>query len=90
MCIRDRTPGSSVLLGGEPGIGKSTLLLQAAVRMAAYGKVLYISGEEAAEQIKLRYQRIMSANDEAVADNIYLLAQTEDVYKRQELGRGFW
>ena len=71
------TPGSSVLLGGEPGIGKSTLLLQAAVRMAAYGKVLYISGEEAAEQIKLRYQRIMSANDEAVADNIYLLAQTD-------------
>ena len=71
------TPGSSVLLGGEPGIGKSTLLLQAAVRMAAYGKVLYISGEEAAEQIKLRYQRIMAANDEAVADNIYLLAQTD-------------
>ena len=71
------TPGSSVLLGGEPGIGKSTLLLQAAVRMAAYGKVLYISGEEAAEQIKLRYQRIAADNESAVADNIYLLAQTD-------------
>ena len=70
------TPGSSVLLGGEPGIGKSTLLLQAAVRMAAYGKVLYIS-EEAAEQIKLRYQRIAADNESAVADNIYLLAQTD-------------
>lgn len=70
------TPGSSVLLGGEPGIGKSTLLLQAAVKMAAYGKVLYISGEEAAEQIKLRYQRI-SADNETHADNIYLLAQTD-------------
>ncbi len=69
------TPGSSVLLGGEPGIGKSTLLLQAAVKMAAYGKVLYISGEEAAEQIKLRYQRI--SGEKAAADNIYLLAQTD-------------
>lgn len=69
------TPGSSVLLGGEPGIGKSTLLLQAAAKMAAYGKVLYVSGEEAAEQIKLRYQRI--SGEKAAADNIYLLAQTD-------------
>jgi len=66
------TPGSSVLLGGEPGIGKSTLLLQTALRMAAYGKVLYVSGEEAAEQIRLRAERLS-----ALDDRLYLLAQTD-------------
>ncbi len=52
-------PGSAVLLGGDPGIGKSTLLLQAAAAMAAAGRrVLYISGEEAIEQIRLRARRL--------------------------------
>ncbi|MBY0399113.1 AAA family ATPase, partial [Myxococcota bacterium] len=47
-------PGSVVLLGGDPGIGKSTLALQLAGRLAATGRgVLYVSGEESAEQIKL-------------------------------------
>lgn len=51
--------GSAVLLGGDPGIGKSTLLLQAAARFAREGlKVLYISGEEAAAQVRLRAQRL--------------------------------
>jgi DNA repair protein RadA/Sms len=51
-------PGSLVLLGGDPGIGKSTLVLQAAVDIARGGKsVLYVSGEESAEQIKLRAER---------------------------------
>ncbi|MEW6238036.1 MAG: DNA repair protein RadA [Candidatus Omnitrophota bacterium] len=54
-------PGSAILLGGEPGIGKSTLLLQIADRIASeYGGVLYISGEESPSQIKLRAERIAS------------------------------
>ena len=52
-------PGSATLIGGDPGIGKSTLLLQAAARIAARGlSVAYISGEEAADQVRLRAQRL--------------------------------
>ncbi len=52
-------PGSMVLLGGDPGIGKSTLLLQVSQQLAATGgKVLYVSGEESAEQIKMRAERL--------------------------------
>jgi len=52
-------PGSAVLMGGDPGIGKSTLLLQAAARMAAAGQAaIYVSGEEAAGQIRLRAARL--------------------------------
>ena len=50
-------PGSLVLLGGEPGIGKSTLVLQTVLRLAGK-RVLYVSGEESVQQIKLRAQRI--------------------------------
>ena len=66
-------PGSVVLLGGEPGIGKSTLLLQVARDMAAAGSpVLYVSGEESLEQIKLRGDRL------GVRDGrLYLLAETQ-------------
>jgi DNA repair protein RadA/Sms len=65
-------PGSLVLLGGEPGIGKSTLLLQAAASMArTAGPVLYSSGEESEHQIKSRGERL------AVGDApLYLLAET--------------
>ncbi len=65
-------PGSLVLLGGEPGIGKSTLLLQAAAHMArAVGPVLYSSGEESEHQIKSRGDRL------GVGDApLYLLAET--------------
>ena len=65
-------PGSLVLLGGEPGIGKSTLLLQAAANMARpIGPVLYSSGEESEHQIKSRGERL------AVGDApLYLLAET--------------
>lgn len=52
-------PGSTVLVGGEPGIGKSTLLLQAAARLASTERVLYISGEESPGQIKLRAERLV-------------------------------
>ncbi len=52
-------PGSAILMGGDPGIGKSTLLLQAAARVAqAGGAVVYISGEEAAGQVRLRAERL--------------------------------
>jgi DNA repair protein RadA/Sms len=52
-------PGSAVLLGGDPGIGKSTLLLQAAASLARAGRrVLYVSGEEAVEQVRLRARRL--------------------------------
>lgn len=52
-------PASAVLVGGDPGIGKSTLLLQAAAKLARSGKrVLYISGEEAIEQVRLRARRL--------------------------------
>ena len=51
--------GSATLIGGDPGIGKSTLLLQAAARMALAGQsVAYVSGEEAADQVRLRAQRL--------------------------------
>src|SRR5438105_1660961 len=65
-------PGSLVLLGGEPGIGKSTLLLQAAASMAhAIGPVLYSSGEESEHQVKSRGERL------GVGDApLYLLAET--------------
>jgi DNA repair protein RadA/Sms len=51
-------PGSMVLIGGEPGIGKSTLLLQVASLLARTGSVLYVSGEESERQIKLRGERL--------------------------------
>ncbi len=51
--------GSAILIGGDPGIGKSTLLLQAAAKLALAGKkVAYVSGEEAADQVRLRAQRL--------------------------------
>lgn len=63
-------PGSLVLLGGEPGIGKSTLALQLAIR-ASHLKTLYVSGEESPEQIKLRAERLGSKDEEC-----YVLAET--------------
>ena len=56
--------GSLVLVGGEPGIGKSTLILQLCDKVKGEGKVLYVSGEESAEQIKLRADRLNIKNDD--------------------------
>ena len=53
-------PGSAVLIGGDPGIGKSTLLLQASSHLAALGGMLYITGEESTSQVKMRGERIDS------------------------------
>jgi DNA repair protein RadA/Sms len=66
-------PGSMTLIGGEPGIGKSTLLLQAAARLEAAGRtVLYASGEESPDQIRLRADRL--ANEDAGA--VHVLGET--------------
>lgn len=57
-------PGSLVLIGGDPGIGKSTLLLQTASRMAEQGtRVLYLSAEESARQIRMRAERLQAVNE---------------------------
>ena len=72
--------GSLVLVGGDPGIGKSTLLLQMCYNLAADGKrVLYISGEESLSQIKLRAQRIGNASDTLMVLCETSLEQIEDV-----------
>lgn len=63
-------PGSLILLGGEPGIGKSTLLLQVALNLKDK-KVLYVSGEESAQQIKMRAERIGIRNE-----NCFILTET--------------
>lgn len=55
-------PGSVVLVGGDPGIGKSTLLLQTAISLAAKSTVLYVSGEESERQIKMRALRVLRQN----------------------------
>ncbi len=62
-------PGSLILLGGEPGIGKSTLLLQAAQGLVQHGKVLYITGEESLRQLQMRARRLhtLSPNLQAAA-----------------------
>ncbi len=66
-------PGSLILVGGEPGIGKSTLLLQVSGNIAqSAGPVLYISGEESIEQVKMRAERL-----EIVGEHLYLLASIE-------------
>lgn len=64
--------GSLILVGGDPGIGKSTLLLQVAANIAQQGaKVLYVSGEESTTQIRLRADRL-----KITTDNLYLLSET--------------
>lgn len=68
-------PGSVVLIGGEPGIGKSTLLLQTAVAIASGRRVLYVSGEESERQIKARALRL--AGSEPVSDELFLLTETD-------------
>ncbi|MER2063354.1 MAG: DNA repair protein RadA, partial [Alkalibacterium sp.] len=66
-------PGSLVLIGGDPGIGKSTLLLQVSAQLnQGGGKVLYVSGEESAAQIKMRAERL-----ELRGTDFYLYAETE-------------
>ncbi|MCC1485304.1 DNA repair protein RadA [Winogradskyella immobilis] len=72
-------PGSLTLLGGEPGIGKSTLLLQIALKLNY--KTLYVSGEESQKQIKMRAERILPNSD-----NCYILTETktQHIFKQIE------
>ena len=73
-------PGSMVLVGGDPGIGKSTLLLQSASAMARRASVLYVSAEESAQQVKMRWQRLRAG-----AEDLQLLAETDLDLVLQEL-----
>ena len=72
-------PGSMILLGGEPGIGKSTLLLQLSLKLPY--KVLYVSGEESQKQIKMRAERINPNND-----SCYILTETntQNIFRQVE------
>jgi DNA repair protein RadA/Sms len=81
-------PGSLILIGGDPGIGKSTLLLQAANRLAMRYRMLYVCAEESGQQVKLRSQRlgigrleadedIDEAEDAPLSNNLYLLPETD-------------
>jgi DNA repair protein RadA/Sms len=66
-------PGAVILLAGEPGVGKSTLLLDVAAKVGNGGRdVLYVTGEESTAQVKLRAERIG-----AVSDSLYLSAETD-------------
>jgi len=66
-------PGATILLSGEPGVGKSTLLLEVAARAAKSGKrVLYVSAEESASQVRLRAERT-----HALSENLYLASETD-------------
>ncbi|MDD5070111.1 MAG: DNA repair protein RadA [Candidatus Omnitrophica bacterium] len=77
-------PGEVVLVGGEPGVGKSTLLLEVAAKLSNQGKTLYVSAEESPQQIALRVKRLKQESD-----NLYILGEDnlETVYehiKRQQ------
>src|SRR6266705_3263264 len=65
-------PGAVLLLAGEPGVGKSTLLLEVCALVAESGRVLYVTGEESAAQVRLRADRIG-----AVSDQLFLAAETD-------------
>ncbi len=78
-------PGSLVLLGGEPGIGKSTLILQTVLHLTDR-KVLYVSGEESARQIKLRADRLSESDGNIQAESQLILTETslEHIYTQIE------
>ena len=90
-------PGSLVLVGGAPGIGKSTLLLQSARAMAGRASVLYVSAEESAQQVKLRWRRLaeaspvqpeageLEAGESKAGADFQLLAETDLELVLQEL-----
>ncbi len=75
--------GSLVLLGGEPGIGKSTLLLQTVLKMD-HLRILYVSGEESDSQLKLRADRLLPPDVPAISSECYVLCETslERIYEQ--------
>jgi DNA repair protein RadA/Sms len=68
-------PGSIVLIGGDPGIGKSTLVLQMALQMGCEMPVLYVSGEESERQIKMRATRLLG-NSQPLPEKLFLVTET--------------
>ena len=68
-------PGSIVLLGGEPGIGKSTLTLQTILHIADK-RILYVSGEESSHQLKMRAERLLGSRSGSTPENLYILCET--------------
>ncbi len=68
-------PGSVVLIGGDPGIGKSTLLLQMSLLMAQTGRVLYVSGEESERQIKARAARL--GGEDPLPEELFVFTETD-------------
>jgi DNA repair protein RadA/Sms len=76
-------PGSIVLIGGDPGIGKSTLLLQMSLDLAREVRVLYVSGEESERQIRMRAQRLLQSDGDdngkisgLIPEDLYLVTET--------------
>lgn len=78
-------PGSITLIGGEPGIGKSTLLLQTALRNP-HLRTLYVSGEESEHQVKMRAERLQQETGAAVGEGCYVLTETntQNIFKHIE------
>lgn len=70
-------PGSIVLVGGDPGIGKSTLLLQMAIELSSANSILYVSGEESERQIKMRALRLLRQNgNETLPEKLLVVTET--------------
>lgn len=82
-------PGSVALLAGQPGIGKSTILMQISAEVAKTQPILYISGEESAGQVKLRAERLGAGETETAAKNLNFAASTStnDIAKTIETGQ---
>ncbi|MDA8195429.1 MAG: AAA family ATPase [Thermaerobacter sp.] len=78
-------PGGFILLGGDPGIGKSTLLLQIAARVALSGPVLYITAEESLAQTRLRAERLGS-----LPEGLFLLAEGDIHQIERVIARQTW
>lgn len=79
-------PGSLVLIGGEPGIGKSTLMLQLALQLNNR-KILYVSGEESEHQIKMRAERLSPQTSSKDENSVFILTETstQNIFKQIEL-----
>lgn len=79
-------PGSVILIAGEPGIGKSTMMLQAAEALAQKAKVLYVSGEESARQVRLRAERLGTLSKDLILypeTNLFAIEKTIEEVKPQ-------
>ena len=78
-------PGSLILMGGDPGIGKSTLMLQTALRVKGI-RTLYVSGEESEQQVKMRAERLQPGDGGVALSDCYVLTETntQNIFKQLE------